>query len=267
MSRRLNQGITKGPNARVDLKLSVVGRPLLFSVDVAAKETSVRSMLPVFRSVCETVVAFAVEAVESDGRQVSCAAGCGACCRQLVPISSTEATMIKDLVSELPEGKREVVTARFREAVERLRNSGLLTQLQNSKQAAGEEFHQLSIDYFRLGIACPFLEDESCSIHPERPLICREYLVVSDPENCSRTNGDPIEAVGLPLSAAKALQKMGNDGRWVPPTLSLTDRDEVAEKNTGANIADRFFNLLIGRELKRLELKRSRQPDHTQMLR
>jgi Fe-S-cluster containining protein len=32
---------------------------------------------------------------------------------------------------------------------------------------------------------CPFLEDESCSIHPDRPLVCREYLVTSPAELCA----------------------------------------------------------------------------------
>ncbi|HEY5241787.1 MAG TPA: YkgJ family cysteine cluster protein [Polyangiaceae bacterium] len=30
-------------------------------------------------------------------------------------------------------------------------------------------------------VSCPFLEEESCSIHPDRPPICREYLVTSSP--------------------------------------------------------------------------------------
>lgn len=235
--------------AKVDLRLSVAGEPLHFSVEVPAGQTTARRMLPVFRSVCGSVVDFAIAAVESNGRAISCAAGCGACCRQLVPISSTEVAMIKSLVDGLPDERREAVTARFDSALQQLQASGILNRLQDANQASGNAFHQLSIEYFRLGIACPFLEHESCSIHPDRPLICREYAVVSDPENCSRTNGKPIEVVGLPLSAAKALQRMGSDGRWVPLTLSLVKSSEVVEESVGPRIADRFFNLLVGRTL------------------
>jgi hypothetical protein len=35
------------------------------------------------------------------------------------------------------------------------------------------------VRYFLQGVACPFLEAESCGIHPDRPLACREYLVTS----------------------------------------------------------------------------------------
>ena len=47
-----------------------------------------------------------------------------------------------------------------------------------------EERTELAYEYFKHGIACPFLEDESCSIHPDRPMACREYLVSSPAENC-----------------------------------------------------------------------------------
>ena len=39
----------------------------------------------------------------------------------------------------------------------------------------------LGREYFQLGIPCPFLEEESCSIYHDRPITCREYLVTSPP--------------------------------------------------------------------------------------
>ncbi|MEZ5279133.1 MAG: hypothetical protein R2770_01565 [Acidimicrobiales bacterium] len=34
-------------------------------------------------------------------------------------------------------------------------------------------------------VACPLLDDGVCSIRPDRPLACREYLVTSDPKHCA----------------------------------------------------------------------------------
>lgn len=47
--------------------------------------------------------------------------------------------------------------------------------------------------YFALGIPCPFLVDDSCGIHPARPLACREYVVASDPTHCAtRADGQIV---------------------------------------------------------------------------
>jgi Fe-S-cluster containining protein len=84
----------------------------------------------------------------------------------------------------------------------------------------------LGLDYFRLGIACPFLEDESCSIHPYRPSACREYLVTSPAENCARVGELSVQGVpvanGLttPLAQVAALFLDG-EPQNMPMTLSL----------------------------------------------
>ena len=118
-----------------------------------------------------------MDAVERSGASISCRAGCGACCRQVVPITETEARHVRDLVEAMPEPRRQQIRERFAAGRQRLEDAGLLETFQHPTEipdrvAAGME-------YFRLGIACPFLEDESCSIHPDRPLSCREYLVAN----------------------------------------------------------------------------------------
>jgi hypothetical protein len=42
------------------------------------------------------------------------------------------------------------------------------------------------------------LEDESCSIYADRPLVCREYLVTSPAANCWEPTSDAIEKVDIP---------------------------------------------------------------------
>src|SRR5262249_20241959 len=139
----------------------------------------------------------AVKAVEEKGKTISCKAGCGACCRQLVPISETEARRIADLVEELPEPRRAVVRQRFADARRRLEESGMLDKLLHHENWSDDAFRAIGIGYFNLGIPCPFLDDESCSIHPDRPITCREYLVTSPAENCAHPTATNIDWVPL----------------------------------------------------------------------
>ena len=237
---------TRSPKIRIDLKVSIDGLPIEFSVDVPKGPTTPKRMLPVFRSACGTIVRAGIARVESIGREISCGPACGACCRQMVPIAATEASVIRELVEEMPDERRSAVRKRFADAVARLDSAGLLDRFRSEPQPTGPEYRELGLEYFHLGIPCPFLENESCSIHPDRPLVCREYLVVSPPENCQRTNEQPIEVVRMPLEASKALAALGgeNSDNWTPLTMVLDQPETVTRPAPGTKIATQFFSNL-----------------------
>ncbi|MEO7095807.1 MAG: hypothetical protein ABI175_21285, partial [Polyangiales bacterium] len=51
----------------------------------------------------ERLISTAVKKDLADGtRSISCKEGCGACCRQLIPLSPPEAWMIADVVRSMP---------------------------------------------------------------------------------------------------------------------------------------------------------------------
>src|SRR5262249_11986502 len=109
--------------------------------------------------------------------------------------------------------------------------------------------------YFRAGVACPFLEEESCSIHPDRPLACREYLVTSPAENCSHPTEETVHMIPIPSGggkAVRALDRQTSPGRagWVPLILALewaeTHPEEPAAL-TGPQLLEEFFKRLTGK--------------------
>src|SRR5437667_237907 len=77
------------------------------------------------------VVDIAEKNVEQQGEHISCRAGCGACCRQIVPISESEAHAVKNLVDDLPEPRRAHVRERFAAGVKRMAEVGMLKRLRN----------------------------------------------------------------------------------------------------------------------------------------
>jgi Fe-S-cluster containining protein len=185
-----------------------------------------QDLVPAVRALANAVVSAAVRTVEESGKNISCKKGCGACCRQLVPISGAEAREIRDLVANLPEPRRSEIRRRFSEARERLEQSGLLGKLLDRQQWMDEEVQPLGVEYFRLGIPCPFLEDESCSIHLDRPVSCREYLVTSPAENCATASAEAIKQVKIPFKLWTALARLDRGDspsrfiQWVPLVLA-----------------------------------------------
>ncbi|MDH3494026.1 MAG: hypothetical protein OEM82_10780, partial [Acidobacteriota bacterium] len=67
--------------------ISIGGAPVDMQMTVPATPVTVRRMLPVFRQMTNSFVGIGVGAAEADGKSISCKAGCGACCRQPVPVS------------------------------------------------------------------------------------------------------------------------------------------------------------------------------------
>ena len=173
----------------------------------------------------ERMVDMSVKDDEKQGRQVSCKKGCGACCRQAVPVSPPEAWMLADLVASMPAPRRQMILERFQQATQKLAGAGFGDRSLDTG-STNEEFMALGLDYFRLGIPCPFLEDESCSIHPWRPSACREYLVSSPAENCARVGDLPVQGVPMvnrmtaPLAQVAALFLDG-EPQHMPLTLAL----------------------------------------------
>jgi Fe-S-cluster containining protein len=207
-------------------------------IQVTTGPTTPADLLPLLRSLADAIVGSAAQAAQAQGQTISCKKGCGACCRQLVPLPPTEARRIRDLVKELPQPRRSEIEARFADARSRLQQAGLLEDLLDLGRVGKERRREFALEYFRQGIPCPFLEEESCSIHPDRPLVCREYLVTSFAEHCARPTAETVRCVPLPVRASNALARLDNDQpaepeRLVPLVLAPEWADTHAADGTG----------------------------------
>lgn len=205
-----------------------VGRvSLTASAQLPAGRTTLTQLLPIIQNLENVIVGKISEEAEQAGTPISCRAGCGACCRQMVPVSLFEAEALTEWMRTLPEERRAVLEERFHGALAALRDAGVIESILDTGWTLEEErATQLAIDYFHAGAACPFLEDESCSIHPFRPLSCREYLVTSPPALCQDPSVHEVAGVRLPLKLSRVLhafgQRIEQDRRgWIPLVFLL----------------------------------------------
>ena len=215
--------------------------------------TRVDDLLPLARSISDRIVLETCKAVEATGARVSCKKGCGACCRTLVAVSEIEARRIRDLIDQLPEPRRSEIRTRFAEAARRLAQAGLLETLRHPERMTGQEYDDIMTPYFQLGIPCPFLEHESCSIYAERPITCREFLVTSPAENCAKVDSGGVVRVRLPLPVFNAVARWNVPApghvneRWVPLTLApqwAEDHPEEPPLRPGTDLLGEFLRHL-----------------------
>lgn len=251
------------PDSQVaSISMTVGDRQLNLQMAVTNLPARPANFLPLYRSIADSLVNIAVQTVESAGAKISCRNNCGACCRQPVPITEMEARRIRDLVEEMPEPRRSELRARFAAARETFDKAGLLPRLLNPESITPEDRVSFILNYFKQGVACPFLENESCSIYSERPVACREFLVVSPVENCANLSPDGIKSVKVKGDVPRAMAMIGNSGgvrKWVPLIMAnewAEAHPEDASERPGMEIVKEFFDNLCDEEKAESEERR-----------
>ena len=251
-------GSTNGNTLSASTELVIGGRKLKLKLVVPADEVPPESLLPTLHQLSDHIVDGVEEKIErQEGVEISCQKGCGACCRQHVPISPAEARLMHAIVENMPEPGRSGIRKRFDDAAQRLRDSSIMDQAMNYHRLSEQQVGVMVKSYFELGIPCPFLEDESCSVHPFRPLICREYLVISSPIHCENLAEEHIKRLKFPVSIAGTFSGMDGvrvkgENKYIPLVMAL----EWTEKNAaecklrpGPKWVQAFFADLSGAEI------------------
>lgn len=231
----------------VPVELTVLGARIRGGATVPIALTPLEDLLPVFRKVTDAIVAVSSQSVEQHGGSISCRKGCGACCRQAVPVALPEARRLRQVVDAMPELRRSEVLAAFAAAEQRVQESGLMNAFLEPEALDRSEAERAPMAYFRLGIPCPFLVEESCGIYEERPLACREYMVTSPAAYCAAPD-QRVVSLRMPLRASEALARLeGTQGRryvrQIPLTLSLKwcrEHDTPASERSGADSVREF---------------------------
>ncbi|HJZ55716.1 MAG TPA: YkgJ family cysteine cluster protein [Gemmataceae bacterium] len=236
----------------VRIELTVLGHPVAVEHGTPDGRARVDELLPLLYALDNAVIGAAVKKIEAEGKAVSCCKGCSACCRaQPVPVTPAEAFALARLVDALPEPRRTEVRERFADRVAKLKDAGLfdlflrlvpVTDKQQARDAATA--------YFRLGLVCPFLKDDACSIHPDRPFVCRQYLVTSPAELCADPLANPVAVVPIPFGPAGALLRAaepvaGRPQLTVPLVLALEyaarHRDELERTTEAEPLLNRWL--------------------------
>ena len=93
----------------IHVKLTLHGHELEAAVAVPEGVARARELLGVLQNLTDAVVALGEAEAAGEGKRVSCQKGCGACCRQMVPITQTEAYHLAAVVAEMAVEQRRAV--------------------------------------------------------------------------------------------------------------------------------------------------------------
>jgi Fe-S-cluster containining protein len=241
------------------IRMELQGQTRAFSAPVPQGPSRLLDLLPATREIANQEAQANIDRVRAEGKDISCRAGCGACCRQLVAISAVEAKSLAELVASLPAERQTVIRQRFADGIRRLEDAGVIdasepagkrVPVAHNKGSMALTLADLGQRYFRVGIACPFLEEESCGIYEHRPAVCRQYHVTSPAENCRRLYEVPIDRLEPTFHVSEMLGTLAEKLVGVEQsTLMLIQSLEWAEANGAAldqtGDGERMFGALM----------------------
>ena len=149
--------------------------------------------------------------------------------------------------------RRSEIKNRFDAAWRHFSEIGWFERIDDCINLSPPERERIVLEYFGENVACPFLEDECCSIHEACPLACREYLMTSPAKNCWQLAAETIRMIELPIKPSDTVRKITNSRNlnqsvnFVPLVLALEwatrNADEFPEKTGEQWMASFFTNL------------------------
>jgi Fe-S-cluster containining protein len=225
---------------RLDVTIKTPAGPVTSTVELPSGFVPVTEIVPLLRRLGEQAQTLEQQKAVARGRTISCAKGCAACCRMLVPVSPPEALSLRAMIAGLPAERRQAYSRSIADALARLDRAGLLGRLREladtDRPITDEEIEPINRAYYALRLPCPFLENEMCSIYEDRPAACRELLVTSPAPLCQDMIGNPVQALPVPVRIGTILGLLWSDltgtaPRLIPLPLALEWADRHAAEN------------------------------------
>ena len=242
----------KIPHVQTKIELKLKDFSIKTTVSVPQGKTTVRYMLPLLRGMADAIVQATAQNSAAEGKPVSCRKGCSACCHHLVPLSEAEAYALAALIESMPEERRGRVKERLESLKGKLRELGLFDSITHLDKP-GPELIQMALTYLTARLPCPFLEENACSIHADRPIACREFMVSSDPAHCWYPAGGRVASVHVPspmdVAVAAASTTAGAHPRRIALPLILdyvVAHPEPEPDKTGPEVVQAVLRHLTG---------------------
>lgn len=181
------------------------------SATVPDQKVTACELIPVYQLLANDIVSHSIVQSAKAGKNISCKAGCSACCTQAVPVSELEALHLAKVVNRMPEHRQKRIRQRFADSQVAIATAGLTQPMQEIAKLDKKSRNALGVKYYSLKLDCPFLEDKRCSIYSDRPLECREFVVTSDPKHCVELNPQEMTHLDSKLRLTPVLRTQSQD--------------------------------------------------------
>lgn len=199
----------------IGLEINILGKALNFRISVGKEQAKLSDIVPLARTLCDTITDVVVRRACGEGNHIPCGMGCSACCKRcLVPMSVPEALRFKEEIDAAPAYRRESIWESClhstRLILKQKPPKPLMPQTEEVSAMKSVDLNLVSNWYSNLKLACPFLCNHVCTIYEQRPLACREHFITGSARVCKGLRGT-AEVLDMPVQLPNVLGKLASE--------------------------------------------------------
>jgi len=146
------------------------------------------------------------------GFTIPCRRGCTACCHLLIILSAPEAIhLVEEVVAKMTAERRESILQFCSELGKQMREQ-LPKDLvaNNTDNVSVSEIRDISDWYTRWQQPCAFLQDKACTVYKQRPIVCRDWLVLGSASQCQLGSTNKKMMAQAPVQLGNVLRQMAS---------------------------------------------------------
>ena len=199
----------------IDTELELFNEKIYIQISFGKSRVRLADIVPLARTICSKINDIVIKNIQNNGGQIPCYKGCSTCCKRcLVPLSVPEAFRLKDDIDQSPTDKRHFIWRNCLIASHHLlkqkSTKKIIRHLSESTPDKPANLNHISDWYLSLKLVCPFLRHDVCTIYEQRPLVCREHLIIGSAEGCK--DQDPLaEVLDIPIRMSNALGQLASE--------------------------------------------------------
>ncbi|MCE5340925.1 MAG: YkgJ family cysteine cluster protein [Planctomycetaceae bacterium] len=254
------------PGRVIDFSFEAAEQKMSFAINIMNEEATLADIVMPARKMSSKIAIAHREMIARKGQIIPCKKGCCACCSSLIPMSVPEVFRMREEFLEMPGQKCNKLLRDCIYSAEKILKKTENKECLNTFAEEGRHgVSQINKWYGELGLVCPFLSKSGlCKIYAERPLACREHIVIGASDSCQKKNmcrpnveamdvsvleslgqlaseleGTEVEAVMLPFSLAWAQDNLARaEHKWPAEKMVRRFAEILQEKSEKSSLQD-----------------------------
>ena len=212
------EGIATLDNDRMDLllevKLDIFGEFLHICIGAENTPAKLSDLVPLARLLSTKITSITRQHITNNGDTIACNPCCSQCCRYLIPLTIPEAMRLTEEVMAMAQSDSTFVNESILLAARcilELTPKDFIEKFTKTELQMCSKLTDISDWYRQMNLPCPFLLNDLCTIYEQRPIACREHLVIGSASICKADGTNQAQPVQMPISILEALAQLTSE--------------------------------------------------------
>jgi Fe-S-cluster containining protein len=242
-----------GPYAgTINLDLDILDEQLHFCIGVGDERVALADIVPLAHQISARIADVVIARDRRQGPDIACRKGCSYCCQShLVPLAVPEAFRLTEYIYSRPRDLRDAMLRLCLLAAKDILSEEppefTAPRAETDSNDSLSFLPDLSRWYVGLGVSCPFLSENICTIYENRPSACRDHFAYGDGRACADTDV-LTEPVRMPVPMVEVLGQLAGEFEDSEVEAVILPFVERSQRRWSAKaMAERFVEIVRAR--------------------